>query len=110
MAWEIQSRSLIFTGGRNEAAATPIVFLADFPGARAINAAFAAIASFNIQFLEGDHHLREIGIRLAAPTTGPTLGGFGVRVAGTLPFRDDGRFDDRYRVDVTVLIIADVVR
>jgi hypothetical protein len=110
MAWEIQSRSLIFTGGRNELTATPLAVIASFPGATAINAAFLAISSFNLQFLEGDHHLREIGIRFGAPTIGPIPGGLAVRFLGTLPLRDDGRFDDRYRVDLTALVIADVVR
>lgn len=110
MAWEIQQLNVVFEGGRNEAAATPIALAAPFRGVRSIRQAFCAIASFDIAFLNQDHHVRQFGIRLAAPTIRNSGDLWDVLVTGTLPFRDDGRFDDRYRVTLSVLVLADVER
>jgi hypothetical protein len=110
MAWEIQQRGVVFNGGSNEATATPIAIVAPFPGATRIRQAFCAIASFDIVFLNDDHHVKQVGISLAPATIRNAGALWDVFVSGTLPFRDKDRFDDRYRVTLSVLIIADVER
>lgn len=69
-----------------------------------------SLASFDIQFLNDDHHVRQIGIRLIPATIGEAGDLRHVFVTGSLPFRDNDRRDDPYRVTPSVLVFADVER
>ncbi len=108
MAWEIFSRSVTFEGGRGESTAESFVVVVNLEKRRATRA-FSAIGSFDLAFHDTDHHVQQVGIVLQDPELVSEGGAFGVRVRGQIILRDQGRFDDRYRGLVRIVIFADLV-
>jgi hypothetical protein len=107
MAWEIVSRQFEFDGGRGERTASDIGIVVNF-GSRRVTRAFCAIGSFDLAFLNDDHHVQQIGIALQEPEILSARGEFGVRIRGQVILRDKGTFDDRYRGQVRLIVFADL--
>lgn len=107
MAWDIVSRAFVFDGGRGERTATNIAVVVNF-GSRRVLRAFCSIGSFDLAFLNDDHHVQQVGIALQEPEILSERGEFGVRIRGQVILRDTGTFDDRYRGEVRLIVFADL--
>ena len=110
MAWEISETEGTFEGGRGEGTA-PTFTLPPVSKSRVrIREAHVALSSFDVEYLNGDHYVQDIVIRLNEPVVTNGAGGATVEISGQLGMRDGGSYDDPFRVFVRVLVLSDVDR
>jgi len=78
-----------------------------FAGSR-VTAAQVALAGFDVEYTDGDHHLLEIVVQPSVPVIETGATGATVRLRGRLGLRGDGEFAQPYRVRVRCLLLCGI--
>lgn len=97
-----------YSGGAGAPGAVEVeIAQARFPDLR-VTRAEVALAGFDAEFTDGDHHLLEIVVQPGVPIVENGPAGAIVRLRGRLGLRGNGEFAQPYRVRVRCLLLTDV--